>query len=102
MAVRTGRPSGKLSTSGIKFNAFQRYSEEEEWTQTAIDATNTVSWNYDTEKDLYIRLQISTVNANRYSFQGDNSGEYYHPTDAATSSIESTLVRWDRDELEFF
>lgn len=102
MASRKGQPSGNLATSGIRFNAFQRYSEDEEWTQTAIDATNTVSWNYDTEKDLYIRLQISPVNASRYSFQGDNSGEYYNKTDASTSAIESTIVRWVRDELEFF
>lgn len=102
MASRTGRLSGNLAQSGIRFNAFQRYSEEDEWTQTAIDETNKVSWQYDTEKDLYIRLQISPVNASRYSFQGDNSGEYYHPTDASSSAIESTLVRWDRDELEFF
>lgn len=95
MALRSGHPSGKLGTSGIKFNAFQRYSEEDEWTQTAINETNTVSWNYDTEKDLYIRLQISSSNAVRYSFQGDD--DY-----AFSSAIKSTIVRWDRDELEFF
>lgn len=104
MALRTGHPSGKLATSGIKFNAFQRYSEEDAWIQTAIDATNTVSWNYDTEKDLYIRLQISPSNANRYSFQGNNSegSGSHHGDDAFSTSIESTIVRWDRDELEFF
>lgn len=102
MASRTGQLSGNLAQSGIRFNAFQRYSEEDEWTQTAINETNKTSWQYDTEKDLYIRLQISPVNASRYSFQGNNSGEYYHQTDASTSAIESTIVRWDRDELEFF
>ena len=102
MASRSGGISGNLAHSGIRFNAFQRYSEDEEWTQTAINETNKISWNYDTEKDLYIRLQISPVNASRYSFQGDNSGEYYNPTDASTSAIESTIVRWVRDELEFF
>ena len=102
MASRSGGISGNLANSGIRFNAFQRYSEDEEWTQTAINETNKISWKYDTEKDLYIRLQISPVNASRYSFQGNNSGEYYHPTDASTSAIESTIVRWVRDELEFF
>ena len=102
MASRRGELSGNLAHSGIRFNAFQSYSEDEEWTPTTINETNKTSWNYDTEKDLYIRLQISPSNSNRYSFQGDNSGEYYHPTDASTSAIESTLVRWDRDELEFF
>ena len=102
MASRTGQLSGNLAQSGIRFNAFQRYSENEEWTPTTINETNKTSWQYDTEKDLCIRLQISPSNSNRYSFQGDNSGEYYHPTDASTSAIESTLVRWDRDELEFF
>lgn len=102
MASRSGGISGNLAQSGIRFNAFQRYSEDEEWTQTAINETNNISWNYDTEKDLYIRLQISPVNASRYSFQGNNSGEYYKPTDAGTSAIESTIVRWVRDELEFF
>lgn len=102
MASRTGGLSGNLASSGIRFNAFQRYSEDEEWTPTTINETNKTSWHYDTEKDLYIRLQISPVNASRYSFQGDNSGEYYKPTDASTSAIESTIVRWVRDELEFF
>ena len=102
MASRSGGISGNLAHSGIRFNAFQRYSEDEEWTQTAINETNKISWKYDTEKDLYIRLQISPVNVSRYSFQGNNSGEYYNPTDASTSAIESTIVRWVRDELEFF
>ena len=102
MSSRTGQLSGNLARSGIRFNAFQRYSEDEEWTPTTINETNKTSWHYDTEKDLYIRLQISPVNASRYSFQGDNSGEYYKPTDASTSGIESTIVRWVRDELEFF
>lgn len=102
MATRRGEISGNLARSGIRFNAFQRYSEDEEWTPTTINETSKTSWTYDTEKDLYIRLQISPVNASRYSFQGDNSGEYYNPTDASTSAIESTIVRWVRDELEFF
>lgn len=105
MASRTGQLSGKLATSGIRFNAFQRYSEEDEWTQTAINETNKVTWTYDTEKDLYIRLQISLSNAERYSFQGNNNdgSGFGHKNDEAFSlSIESTLVRWDRDELEFF
>lgn len=102
MAPRRGELSGNLAHSGIRFNAFQRYSEDEEWTPTTTNETGKTSWNYDTEKDLYIRLQISPVNDSRYSFQGDNSGEYYNPTDASTSAIESTIVRWVRDELEFF
>lgn len=102
MAPRRGELSGNLAHSGIRFNAFQRYSEDEEWTPTTTNETGKTSWNYDTEKDLYIRLQISPVNDSRYSFQGDNSGEYNKPTDASTSAIESTIVRWVRDELEFF
>lgn len=102
MTFRLGQISGNLAQSGIRFNAFQRYSEDEEWTQTSINETNKTSWNYDTEKYLYIRLQISPVNASRYSFQGDNSGGYYNPTDAFTEGIESTIVRWVRDEIEFF
>lgn len=104
MTFRLGQISGNLAKSGIRFNAFQRYSEDEEWTQTSINETNKTSWNYDTEKYLYIRLQISPVNASRYSFQGQgaNSGGYYNPTDAFTEGIESTIVRWVRDEIEFF
>lgn len=102
MTTRSGGLSGLLAKSGIFFNAFQRYSKDEGWTQTATDAKNGDLWQYDKSKDLYIRLQISPVNASRYSFQGDNSGEYNKPTDASTSAIESTIVRWVRDELEFF
>ena len=105
MALRIGQPSGELGNSQIKFNAFQRYSKSDEWVQTATNATNTVTWSYDTEKDLYIRLQISPINDNRYSFHGNNSGGKawgYQSDDAFSLAIESTIVRWDRDELEFF
>ena len=102
MATKSGGLSGLLATSGIFFNAFQRYSKDEGWTQTATDAKNGYLWQYDTAKDLYIRVQISPTNVKRYSFQGSNSGGYYNPTDAFTEGIESTIVRWVRDEIEFF
>ena len=102
MTTQSGGLSGLLATSGIFFNAFQRYSKDEGWTQTATDAKNGYLWQYDTSKDLYIRVQISPTNVKRYSFQGSNSGGYYNPTDAFTEGIESTIVRWDRDEIEFF
>ena len=102
MATQPGGLSGLLAKSGIFFNAFQRYSKDEGWTQTATDAKNGYLWQYDQSKDLYIRVQISPTNVNRYSFQGSNSGSYYNPTDAFTDGIESTIVRWVRDEIEFF
>lgn len=39
MTFRLGQISGNLAQSGIRFNAFQRYSEDEEWTQTSINET---------------------------------------------------------------
>lgn len=102
MVTLSGGLSGLLATSGILFNAFQRYSKNEEWTQTATDAKNGYLWQYDTAKDLYIRLQISQTNSNRYSFQGNNSGGNYNPTDAFVGGLESSIVRWVRDEIEFF
>ena len=102
MTTQSGGLSGLLATSGIFFNAFQRYSKDEGWTQTATDAKNGNLWQYDATKDLYIRVQISSTNVKRYSFQGSNSGGYYNPTDAFTEGIESTIVRWVRDEIEFF
>lgn len=102
MTTQSGGLSGSLATSGIFFNAFQRCSKDEGWTQTATDAKKGYLWQYDAAKDLYIRVQISPTNVERYSFQGSNSGGYYNPTDAFTEGIESTIVRWVRDEIEFF
>ena len=102
MSTQSGGLSDLLAASGIFFNAFQRYSKDEGWTQTATDAKNGYLWQYDTSKDLYIRVQISPTNVKRYSFQGSNSGGDYNPTDAFTEGIESTIVRWVRDEIEFF
>lgn len=100
--------SGKLAHSGIKFNEFVKHSESEEWKQVITDATNDVNYNYDpTQKDLYVRLQISPRNITRYSFQGNNSegGNFGHAGEDAFvlgTDVGADPVRWTRDELEFF
>ena len=96
---------GNLAESGILFNAFVKYSESEVWRQIAKDSTS-VSYVYEPDKnDLYIWLQISPSNTSRYSFQGNNSGgsEYgYTDKDAFVSGKNAEIVKWVRDELEFF
>ena len=100
--------SGKLAHSGIKFNEFVKHSESEEWKQVITDATNDVNYYYDpTQKDLYVRLQISPRNITRYSFQGNNSEGYGfgHANDDAFvlgTDVGADPVKWTRDELEFF
>lgn len=101
--------SGKLEQSGIRFNEFVKHSKTEEWKQVATDATNAVNYVYDpTQKDLYVRLQISPSNTTRYSFQGANSGGLgsgdYTNKDAFILGTEAKTepVKWTRDELEFF
>ena len=100
--------SGKLAHSGIKFNEFVKHSESEEWKQVITDATNDVNYYYDpTQKDLYVRLQISPRNITRYSFQGNNSEGYGfgHADDDAFvlgTDVGADPVKWTRDELEFF
>ena len=102
-----GFDGGKLATSGIRFNEFVKHSESEEWKQVTTDATN-VNYNYDpTQKDLYVRLQISPSNSTRYSFQGNNSEGYgfgHSNKDAFVlgTDVGSDPVKWTRDELEFF
>lgn len=99
--------SGKLANSGIRFNEFVKHSESEEWKQVVEDGTN-VNYTYDpTEKDLYVRLQISPRNITRYSFQGNNSEGYGfgHANDDAFvlgTDVGADPVKWTRDELEFF
>ena len=96
---------GNLAESGILFNAFVKYSESEVWKQIAKDRTD-VSYVYNPDKnDLYIWLQISPSNTNRYSFQGNNSGGSgfgYTDKDAFVSGKNAEIVKWVRDELEFF
>ena len=96
---------GNLATSGILFNAFVKYSESDVWRQIAKDSTS-VSYLYEPDKnDLYIWLQISPSNTSRYSFQGNNSGgsKYgYTDKDAFVSGKNAEIVKWVRDELEFF
>ena len=100
--------SGRLAQSGIKFNEFVKHSESEEWKQVIKDATNNVIYRYDpTQKDLYVRLQISPSNITRYSFQGDNSEGYgfgHSDKDAFVqgTDVGSDPVKWTRDDLEFF
>ena len=100
--------SGKLAHSGIKFNEFVKHSESEEWKQVITDATNNVNYYYDpTQKDLYVRLQISPRNITRYSFQGNNSEGYgfgHADEDAFVlgTDVGADPVKWTRDELEFF
>lgn len=97
--------SGNLAESGILFNAFVKHSESEVWRQIDEDKTN-VSYVYEADKnDLYIRLQISPSNSTRYSFQGNNSGGSgfgYTDKDAFVSGKDAEIVKWVRDELEFF
>lgn len=96
---------GNLAQSGILFNAFVKHSESEVWNQIAKDDTS-VSYMYEPDKkDLYMRLQISPSNTKRYSFQGNNSdGESFGYTneDAFVSGKDAEIVKWVRDELEFF
>ena len=96
---------GNLAESGILFNAFVKYSESEVWRQIAKDSTS-VSYVYESDKnDLYIWLQISPSNTKRYSFQGNNSGGHsfgYTDKDAFVSGKNAEIVKWVRDELEFF
>ncbi|KSV84441.1 MULTISPECIES: hypothetical protein [Bacteria] len=101
--------SGNLAQSGIHFNEFVKHSKTEEWKQVVTDATNSVNYVYDpTQKDLYVRLQISPRNTTRYSFQGKNSGGLgygdYTDKDAFILGTEAKTepVKWTRDELEFF
>lgn len=97
---------GNLAQSGILFNAFVKHSESEVWRQIAKDQTS-ISCMYETDKnDLYIRLQISPSNTKRYSFQGNNNGwdgsGGYTNEDAFVSGKDAEIVKWVRDELEFF
>ena len=79
MSTQSGGLSDLLAASGIFFNAFQRYSKDEGWTQTATDAKNGYLWQYDTSKDLYIRVQISPTNVKRYSFHLSPFESTLHP-----------------------
>ena len=96
---------GNIAGSGILFNAFVKYSESEVWRKIAEESTS-VSYFYEPDKnDLYIRLQISPSNTSRYSFQGNNSGGSrfgYTDKDAFVSGKDAEIVKWVRDELEFF
>ena len=96
---------GNIAGSGILFNAFVKYSESEVWRKIAEESTS-VSYFYEPDKnDLYIRLQISPSNTKRYSFQGNNSGGSdfgYTDKDAFVSGKDAEIVKWVRDELEFF
>ena len=99
--------SGNLSNSGIKFNEFVKHSDSEEWKQLAENMNH--NYAYDPKKnDLYVRLQISSTNTTRYSFQGNNSGGqgFGDHTDKDAfilgTNVGSDPVRWTRDELEFF